>query len=95
MIKSPGGVLLPPNVQSVEPRPFICRVPSCRAALTGREYERHVVECSKRHEDELRDLSVRERVPWLTGPLDPELDEWIRDNRDAVVEGRKRFGTSS
>lgn len=91
MLKTPGGVLLPPNVKSVEPRPYVCRI--CRAALKESERVPHAMSCANRHEDELREMSLRTKAPWILEPLDPELDAWIKENIEAIEEGRKRFGT--
>lgn len=59
-------------------RPFRCRV--CQVRLSQGEYERHVVACQGEHDAQLRELSLRERLPGLFGPDagDPELEAWAR-----------------
>lgn len=59
-----------------------------------RAYERHVVACSARHDAELRAESWRERAPAIFDPErsgDVELGRWIRRNREALLEDRKKL----
>jgi hypothetical protein len=60
----------------------------------GREYERHVKDCAERHAEDLRSQSYRVKNPHLFDPLvsgDVELGAWIRANKRAILEGRRRI----
>lgn len=55
-------------------------------------YERHVVACSNRHDEELRGRSLRVKAPGIFDPFqsgDVELERWIRVNRGLLLEGRR------
>lgn len=57
-----------------------------------RAFERHVVACAARHDEQLRALSWRQRAPAIFDPQvsgDVELGRWIAVHRDALLEGRK------
>lgn len=57
------------------------------------QYQRHVVDCAARHEDELRDRSLRQKAPGIFGEegWDGEFEQWVRDNADALKEGRLKL----
>lgn len=57
-------------------------------------YERHVVACSERHDEAMRAESWRAKVPGIFDPDvsgDVELERWVRLNRGALLEGRKKL----
>ncbi len=59
-----------------------------------RAYEQHVVLCSKRHDEEMRAQSLREKAPHIFDPGvsgDVELDRWVRVHREALLEDRLRM----
>ncbi len=71
---------------------FLWRV--CGTQLGQGEYERHVVRCSKRHEEELRARSWRVKNPYLFDPNvvgDVEFERWVQANRKAILDGRKKM----
>jgi hypothetical protein len=56
-----------------------------------RAYERHVVACSQRHDEEMRGESLRVKAPGIFDPEqsgDVEFGKWIRQNREALLEDR-------
>lgn len=55
-------------------------------------YERHVVACSAKHDEQLRADSLRTRMPGIFDPFvsgDVELERWYRRNLPLLREGRK------
>ena len=65
-----------------------------------KNWERHVVACSRRHEAEIRHASLRERMPGFFGAerAGQEEEAWLDradaagvTNREKVIQGRKRF----
>jgi hypothetical protein len=71
----------------------ICRI--CKAVywLPGeqRAFDRHVVDCFDRNEQEVRDRSLRIKNPLLFDPLGEggdDLAQWMRRNRQAVLDGK-------
>ena len=61
-----------------------------------REYETHVPACATEHQAELNALRPSVRSPvFMGGPWDKELGAWVDENREAIIEGRKRFGTGA
>lgn len=92
-----GGLLILSAGRHGEPPRYRCLCcPERVVFYAGEEaaYEAHVVACSRRHEDELRQLSIRARDPELFDPLvsgDVEFQAWVRANRKALLEGRRRM----
>lgn len=88
-------------VRDASRRPrYVCRICHMRGERSvfydGEEtaYERHVVACANRHEDELRSRSARVISPALFDPDqsgDVEFGRWIFDNREALIEGRLKL----
>lgn len=76
---------------------YICRV--CKEAVFARgeetAFERHVVRCANRHEDELRALSLRAKAPFFFDPRDAsrdqDLERWTKAHRDEILENRKKM----
>jgi hypothetical protein len=75
-----------------------CRVPVGDGKLCGHPFfegeERamaaHVAKCCREHHDII--VGERERRhPDIMLPWDRELDRWVKENRDAILEGRKRI----
>jgi hypothetical protein len=98
-----SGLVIPPSVASVKPPAFVCRVivddegTMCGKQFTDEEYRafrQHVTRCAKVHLPEIQGRSKRVRMPGLYGPdaFDPEAEKWVRENRQALIEGRKRLG---
>lgn len=57
-------------------------------------FQRHIQKCSDQHEDDIRALSWRAKNPELFDPQvmgDVEFERWIRDNRQAIIEGRLKM----
>jgi hypothetical protein len=54
------------------------------------QYQRHVVDCAARHEEELRGLSLREQAPGVFGDegWDVEQERWIKEHAEQILEGR-------
>jgi hypothetical protein len=55
-------------------------------------YERHFHDCAARHRDELHAKTPPGKAPALFGPEsgDVELRRWIAENRDLILEGRRK-----
>jgi hypothetical protein len=53
--------------------------------------ERHVSRCSRENHEVLMRY-LRTRRPEIMQAWDPELERWVAQNKDALVEGRKRLG---
>lgn len=85
-----SGLVIPSGIADAEPPAFGCAV--CKATFTRHEaaaYQRHVVDCARRHADELEQLSPRVKAPGIFG--ESELEEWARRHKDAIREGRKKL----
>lgn len=54
-------------------------------------YEQHVVACSEINEDKVAGMSNRERMKDILAVGDHEHDKWVKKNRKAIIEGRKRM----
>lgn len=55
-------------------------------------YVRHVVKCSRAHEEQERKMSLRERMGVFGGDrVIPDLEDWVARNRQAIIEKRKRI----
>jgi hypothetical protein len=56
-------------------------------------YERHFDRCAARHADELHAKTPAGKAPALFGPGsgDVELRRWIAENRDKILEGRRKI----
>ena len=68
--------------------PLKCLI--CKAEFTMHElsnYQRHVIACAKANEEYLHDLAERHKAKNLGG--DEELEQWVDENREAIIEGRK------
>lgn len=100
----PSGLIIPRNVASVRANVYFCTVCSAERLEAGEEpvgftadeagkYQRHVVDCAAKHEEQLRAMSLRETAPGIFGNegWDTELEQWVRDNRDALKEGRLKL----
>jgi hypothetical protein len=73
---------------------YRCRV--CGAEFLAHEahgYEEHVVSCAEQHDSDLRQMSPRVRLPAFFDPeFGPQdLSRWVRENKLAILEGRKRI----
>lgn len=103
-----SGLIIPSSVTSVKPPKWRCSVivgtdEGGAAKLCGtpftedehREYQRHVTACARQHLPEIQAQSKRVRLPGFFGPdaFDPEAEKWVRQNRQALIEGRKRLGS--
>lgn len=57
------------------------------------DFERHVVDCNKRHPEEHKKLSLVHTMPALFGPEagDVEFERWVKENAQAIREGRKKL----
>ena len=76
-----------PRSKTDEPL-FDCLI--CGRTLYHNQYERHVAKCSEEHAEELDDL--RNHVAkGLPGPVDPELEDWVEENRKALLEDRLKM----
>lgn len=91
----PSGIVIPGETRSIKGvfNRFYCTV--CKEGFTADEaekYQRHVVDCAKKNEDELRKLSMREVAPGIFGDegWDTEFEKWVRDNSEAILEDRLR-----
>lgn len=79
--------------QAEEKRPkLLCRVCGDRF-VESLTYERHVVECSNKHDTEIRESSMSHKFPNMYGPEAgvPDLEQWVDKHRDEIIEGRKKM----
>lgn len=53
--------------------------------------ERHQAECAKANHEHIV-AWMRQRHPDALKPWDPELSKWVADNREPLIEGRKKLG---
>lgn len=86
-----SGLIIPSSIADRQPPAFVC-VP-CGAEFTRDQaavYQRHVVHCASEHEAELRAESERQKMRGVFGDegWDIEQERWIRDNAQAILEGR-------
>lgn len=90
-----NGIFLPGEHRTLD-----CLVPGCGARFLEdqrRRWELHCIRCSEEHQERLWAQSMRRRAPDLFDEHDPRyngdlvLQRWIKDNRDAVIEGRKKI----
>lgn len=95
-----SGLVIPKNVASVKPPAFTCRVivdgegTLCGKQFTedeARAFRSHVTRCAKVHHGEIVAASKRTTMPGFYGPVDPEAEEWVSRNKEAIIEGRKSF----
>jgi hypothetical protein len=87
-----SGIFIPTGA-SAQPPKFVCTL--CKAGFRDTEYrafERHVKKCSDAREAEIHAMSPRTRAPGIFGDQgwDTEREQWVRDNREALLEDRKR-----
>ena len=84
-----NGLIVITNNEDREPafRCMACGLPFFEQERTF--YQRHVVACSAKHEQEMRAESIRERMPGLA-TLD-DYDVWISKHRDELIAGRKKL----
>jgi hypothetical protein len=64
----------------------------CGATFSRHErssYEAHVLKCIKQHEDVIRAASPSVRRDVLHGIFDKDLEKYLEENREAIIEGRK------
>jgi hypothetical protein len=55
-------------------------------------YGKHMKKCSDQHEAEIMvTRSSRYQMREVLAVGDPERDEWVKKNRRAIIEGRKRM----
>jgi len=74
---------------------FVCRVPTGPRSVCGAEFTSHASlmrhlrnECVSRHEQEIRTLSLKQRMPMFQS-WDPEVDAHMKKVRDRMLkEGR-------
>lgn len=89
-----------PVSAAIHDRPVIdrCKVPTpegpCGHPLREGEnrtaFERHVADCARRNAEHI--MRERERShPSIMNPWDEDLDRWVKENRDALLEGRKKI----
>lgn len=88
-------LLLPPGVDIGQPR-YFCLTPGCGAKFQAgreREYQEHCVWCSNQNEERLLAHSLQHTRPGLFGPEsgDVELERWVRENRQALLERRMKM----
>jgi hypothetical protein len=92
-----SGLIIPTSSSLHRRAPkYVCRVPTADGGTCGHPFyegeerarERHVAECCKRNHDAI--VAFREKQhPDVLRPWDPELERWIAEHRDEVLEGRK------
>lgn len=85
--RTQSGLIIQTGLSKDEPHPLLC---FCGARFTLHElrnYEAHVVDCAKANEDYLREKTEQHRARNLGG--DTELEDWVEENREAIIEGRK------
>lgn len=82
-------------IGAAESRPPKYKCLCCNTAVfyegEDRAYERHVVACSAKHEEEMREQSPREKTAHFLGRGDTELEGWVRKHRGLILEGRKQM----
>jgi hypothetical protein len=82
-------------IGATETRPPLARCLGCGTRFfVGEEtaYEKHVIRCSERHEEQMHAASLREQHPMIFGDgPEPDLERWVRVNGGLLREGRKKL----
>lgn len=91
---TPSGLIIPSSVADREPPVFFCAV--CKEGFgksKAADYQRHVVACAERHEDDLRAMSPRAKAPGIFGDegWDVEFEQWVRDNKRGIIDGKVKM----
>lgn len=93
-----SGLIIPPSVTSVKRPVAYCTVivdgagTVCGKPLySDRDAQEHSTRCAKRNIEHIRARSLKERMPGVFGPIDPEAEGWVRRNAREILEGRKGF----
>lgn len=85
--RTQSGIVIQTGLSSQEPHPLRC---FCGARFTMHElsnYERHVAACAKANDAYLHQLHERQQAKKLGS--DSELEDWVDEHRDEIIEGRK------
>lgn len=92
-----SGLILPPHVVIHDEQPkYVCRVPAGDGRFCGqpfyegeeRAYQRHVSKCAEENAEYI--AMYREQRQPASGEKS-DMEQWVEDNRDLLIEGRKKL----
>lgn len=97
MRQTESGLVIPSHNQIHDiPPKYVCRVPAEDGRLCGkpfwpgeeRAYENHVAQCAQDNAAAIQ--RFREARAPISGEKS-DMEEWVEENRDLLIEGRKKL----